>query len=198
MAAFEVAKALIAKHFQSMQWYSQLPGDWTGPYPLATPIIDYYAILGPVNITIKSYGDSFFFPSLSRLWERQEGYRYDAITKGQVNDWPDDWIVIVDVGADPFIFSKRTEKVFFAHHGEGDWQTTFLFNNLEEMASCILILGSVVHEAANNFTNADFLINRRYYLEAEWQLAKFLLSEPRATNLLTQLEWASVAFRENQ
>ena len=74
------------------------------------------------------------FPKLKGLWKYQEGYRWEGNTKKPVADWDDDWLVIADQGADPFILSRKTGKVLFANAGEGEWSPDEVFDNVAQMA----------------------------------------------------------------
>jgi hypothetical protein len=46
---------------------SQPKTDWTGQIPLPAFIEQFYRDVGPVDITIESYGNPYFLPRLSRL-----------------------------------------------------------------------------------------------------------------------------------
>jgi len=75
----------------------------------------------PLSVNLKSinlYG-------ASELIKRQAGYVYNGATQEKINDWPNDYIVIADRGADPYCLDLSlgdTSPVFFARHGEGRWK----------------------------------------------------------------------------
>jgi hypothetical protein len=50
--------------------------------------------VGPLDITIKSYGNPFFLPRLAALWEFQAGYRWHGFTGERIEDWDSDWLVV--------------------------------------------------------------------------------------------------------
>ncbi len=54
--------------------------EWMGKIPLADAIAEFYADLGPMDITIEGYGNPTFIPCLSRLWDHQAGYRWNGLT----------------------------------------------------------------------------------------------------------------------
>ena len=58
--------------------------------------------------------------------------------------WEEDWLVVADQGADPFILSRATGEVSLAQHGEGAWEPVPLFPNLNAMAACLGLVGSSV------------------------------------------------------
>lgn len=62
----------------------------------------------------------------SELIKRQEGYSYNPIDKKPIEDWPKNYVVIADDGADPYVLdlSKSDGEdapILFAYHGEGKW-----------------------------------------------------------------------------
>jgi hypothetical protein len=192
MAKFQVAKRLIEKHFSHDTWLTQLPNEWSGPFVLPEPLIEYYANIGPVDVSLDSYGNPFFLPRLAQLWEYQAGYRYDARTNQLLEIWDDDWIVVADKGADPFILSRTIGQVFFAHHGEGKWRHVLLFDNLEEMITSLLILAGVRSSVSRfEFTGDNSLIKSVFYYEALNQLTDVLQSAEKASDVLTQLGWVT-------
>ncbi|HEV2239311.1 MAG TPA: hypothetical protein VGR57_21830 [Ktedonobacterales bacterium] len=63
----------------------------------------------------------------SRLVENQAGYRWSGRTSEggwkRVSDWPEEWIVIADIGADPVIADagRRGTPISTAMIGAGEW-----------------------------------------------------------------------------
>src|SRR6266852_14956 len=99
----------------------QPASDWTGDVPLPPSVSQFYEEVGPVDISIESYGNPFFLPRLSKLWERQAGYRWHGWTGERIEDWDADWLVVAGHGAGPFILSTSSGLVLFDHHGRGRW-----------------------------------------------------------------------------
>src|SRR5688572_30311796 len=101
----ERVKELVGKHGDLR---SQPAEEWKGAFPLPQTLARFYRDIGPLDITIEGYGNPYFLPSLTRLWEFQAGYRWDGVTGERISDWDDDWIVVADEGGDPFILSRST------------------------------------------------------------------------------------------
>src|SRR5262249_1596276 len=112
MAPYETAKEILRRAFPSRVLRVQPPSDWLGEFPLPKQVAAYFAELGPVDVWIQGYGNPYFLPSLSGLWRHQAGYRYDPDTRERFPHWDDDWLVIADEGADPFIFSGHQQPFF--------------------------------------------------------------------------------------
>ena len=105
MSRYNLAKEILRRAFPNAKLISQTADLWQGDFPLPDAVAEYYQEFGAFNINIDSYGNSFFLPSLARLWESQVGYRFDGLTKERIEDWDDDWLIVGDQGADPFIYS---------------------------------------------------------------------------------------------
>src|SRR5262245_30438880 len=95
-------RALVAKHGTVRP---QPAAEWTVDFPPPPHLAQFYSDIGPLDVTIAAYGNPFFLPALSALWEFQEGYRWNSITHNRIEDWDDDWLVVGRQGGDPFIFS---------------------------------------------------------------------------------------------
>jgi hypothetical protein len=60
------------------------------------------------------------------LIKGQLGYSYNPLKKEIITDWPEDYVVIADDGADPYVLDLSKSDgidapVLFAYHGEGAW-----------------------------------------------------------------------------
>lgn len=124
-----LAKSLLSKHGVCR---SQPASDWKGDFPLPDQLAAFYNDVGPDNISIDTGANPIFLPSLSNLWERQAGYRWNGLTKQPIDDWDPEWIVVADEGADPYVFYRGT--ILFAYHGSGVWDFHESFPNLLAMA----------------------------------------------------------------
>jgi len=74
---------------------------------------------------------------VSELIKNQQGYSFNPETKKPIEDWPKDYVVIADDGADPYVLdlSKSDGKdapVLFAYHGEGAWDFREFSGSFEE------------------------------------------------------------------
>jgi hypothetical protein len=73
----------------------------------------------------------------SELIKNQDGYSYNPITKKTIEDWPKDYVVIADDGADPYVLDLSKSDgidapVLFALHGEGEWNFTPFASSFKE------------------------------------------------------------------
>jgi hypothetical protein len=189
MASYDLAKNLLTRACPTATFHSQPEVDWTGEYTLPAAIIEYFAQLGPVDVWVRGYGNPYFLPSLSNLWAHQSGYRTHGYTHERLLDWDDDWLVIADEGADPFIFSRTSEVILHDFHGEGVWQPTPLCENLLEMVTILAIIGDIVASAGRNLTDDNSIILPRHRAAAWIRIGESLGSRERAEKVLSTLGW---------
>jgi hypothetical protein len=62
----------------------------------------------------------------TNLISNQEGYSYNPVTQKIIEVWPENYVVIADIDADPFVLDLsnsdgKDAPVLFAYHGEGEW-----------------------------------------------------------------------------
>ena len=179
------ARELLAHHGTCS---AQIADDWTGEIPIPDDIARFYAEVGPRDIEIVGYANPTFIPSLSELWNRQAGYRWNGLTGEPIADWPDSWIVVADEGADPYIFDSDTRRVLFAQHGTGEWDAGEIYPDLNTMAACIATLGIVISEA-DDFTDDDFLVQPKYRDMAVARLTDLLGITTEAEAIVTTAGW---------
>jgi hypothetical protein len=191
MAAYDTAKELLSRADPTAVFRSQPAADWQGEFPLPSAVAEYFTQLGPVDVWIRGYGNPYFLPSLSKLWEHQTGYRTHGFTHERIADWDDDWLMIADEGGDPFIFSRASGGILHAYHGEGVWEPTQMFDSLVEMATTLAIIGDIVSTAGRELTDSDSLILPRYREKARMRVGKFLSSDERAGTILSCLGWSA-------
>lgn len=189
MSQYDLAKSIFSRAFPNEIFVSQSAGLWQGDFPLAEAVANYYADLGASDVNIENYGNPIFLPSLARLWEHQIGYRFDGLTKARLEDWDDDWLVIADRGADPFIYSRGSGKILFDYHGQGEWDPGELFSDLPAMVTSLAILGETVVDAGEDFTDEDSYINERYINAAKKKLIRVLNTEVEAETILAAFGW---------
>ena len=89
--------------------------DYLAEYPKKGKFIDDERFVNGLNL----YG-------ASELIKRQEGYSYNPIEKKPIDDWPKNYVVIADDGADPYVLDLsqsdgKEAPILFAYHGEGEW-----------------------------------------------------------------------------
>jgi hypothetical protein len=190
MSQYDLAKSIFSRAFSNETFVSQSAELWQGDFPLPEAVANYYFDLGASDVSIESYGNPIFLPSLSRLWEHQIGYRYHGLTGERIEDWDDDWLVIADEGADPFIYSRSSGTILYAFHGQGEWQPSELFSDLPAMVTSFAILGEIVVSAGNDFTDEDSYINERFIIAAKEELSCVLNSEVKAEVVLETFGWS--------
>jgi hypothetical protein len=120
MVSFERAKEVLALHGEVRP---QPPSDWNGPFPIPPAIERFYREVGPVDVRIGAYGNPYFLPRLTGLWEFQAGYRWNGLSGERIEDWDDDWLVVADEGGDPFMFSRSSGRILHAYSwGQSCWK----------------------------------------------------------------------------
>lgn len=95
--------------------------------------------------------NGFTLYGASELIDMQAGYSYNAFTKEEANDWPKNYIVIADHGADPFVLDlSRSDgedaPVLFAFHGEGEWDFTEVFSSFSKFLKLIQCIKETVSQ----------------------------------------------------
>jgi len=164
--------------------------DWTGPFALPTSAGRFYREVGPVDVFIKSFGNPFSLPGLARLRLSQAGYRWNGLTGELVADWDDDWLVVADQGGDPFILSRGSGVVLHDVVGGGLWEPRELFPNLDTMAACLAVLGSLVATAGEGFTDEGCNIRPEWLHVAISVLQPLLSQSYSAETVLDAVGWA--------
>jgi hypothetical protein len=168
---------------------AQTLADWKGEFALPASVEHFYRDVGPVDVTIQGYGNPYFLPALSGLWEFQAGYRWRGGTRERINDWDDDWLVVADEGGDPFIVSRSSGCVLLAQHGTGTWDPGEVFPDIGTMAACLAILGGIVRDAGESLTDERSYIRPESHAFAQRQLAEVLADEGAAEGVLAALGW---------
>ncbi len=189
MGTYDQARTILQRTNPNVVLRPQTADDWQGEYPLPPAVATYYAELGPDDVSIRGYGNGYYLPGLANLWTYQTGYRTHGHTGERIPDWQEDWLVVGDEGADPFIFSRERGTVLPAYHGEGHWQPQELFHDLAEMVTTLAILGEIVTLAGKSLTDKDCLLQARYLEEARARLTPVAGSAERAADILAALEW---------
>jgi hypothetical protein len=186
---YDAAKEIIAKSFPAEQLVPQDANDWQGPFALPEEVLEYYRELGPCDLALEHIASTFFLPSLARLWEHQAGYRYHPDTKEVFPDWDDDWLVIADEGADPFIYVRSSGQILHDTHGGGSWNPEFFCQNLETMVTSMAILSELVLAAGESLEFEENGICKTWYDKAVARLTELLGNEIDAKGMLGALGW---------
>jgi hypothetical protein len=175
------------------------PADlWRGEIPLPTPLAAFYAQIGPWGETIHANvgpvgidipGVNVSFPPLHRLWSLQAGYRWQGNSGERLLDWPDNWLVIADQHADPFIFDSNSGQVLFAFHGAGCWEASVLTQDLATFLAALAAIGTVYLDAGDDLDDDDGKLRPAHREEALAALATLLDDEDAAERFFETLEW---------
>ena len=184
MGKYDAAKEIIRKSFPEVQLLPQEASDWQGPFMLPEEVMEYYREFGPSDVAMEHMGSTVFMPSLSRLWEHQGGYRYNLNTKEVFPDWDDDWLVIADEGADPFIYVRSSGQIFHDWHGGGSWDPKFFCENLETVVTVLATSCDIVHSAGGIYAELD-----DWYPRAVSRFSELLGNEIDAKEMMGKLGW---------
>ena len=193
MSEYDLAKEIFTRSFPNERFISQPPELWKGEFPLPEPVVQYYRELGASKVNIENYGNSIFLPSLSGLWDYQAGYRYHPETKERFEGWDDDWLVIADQGADPFIYSRQSGEILHDRHGGGVWEPSEFFPDLPKMVTTFAIMGEIVVNAGEDFTDEDGYMNQQFINMAKARLDRLFNSSLEAEVILDSFGWLSRA-----
>lgn len=183
MNSFESLRAQFAR-FGELR--PQPRDAWQGDIALPQVLADFYEQVGPwgatyhqnvgpVGITLSETNISF--PPLYKLWERQAGYRWDASNGERVAEWQDNWLVIADQNADPFILDTETGKILYAMHGTGAWDAAVVAPDLPTFAAALAAVGVVCLEADEDLRNDDWEIRPEHRARA-LQALTIVLGDP--------------------
>src|SRR5258708_9257491 len=161
-----------------------------GLFPFPLDSIQSLPPAGPLTVLLPAYSHPCFLPRLTDLWSYQAGYRWNSLTGKLSADWPEEWLVIADQGADPFIFSRKTGVVQHDYHGSGKWQPKPIFPTVEAMITCLLVLGSVVPKPERDLTDKRGRIKETYRQQAIDRLRSLGQAPDLTEDGLKRLGWA--------
>lgn len=171
---------------------------WNGDIPLPAVLADFYEQVGPwgatyhenvgpVGITLSETNISF--PPLHRLWNLQAGYRWDASNGQRVPEWQDNWLVVADQNADPFILDTQTGRILHAMHGTGGWDPGEVAPDLPTLAAALAAIGLVCLEADEDLRDDDWEIKPEHRARALRDLTEVLGDEQEAKYFLDVIEF---------
>lgn len=122
---------------------------------LSDELIAWYTSNAPLDVNIPLTSNDLLLYDPKKLIDYQFGYRWHAISKERLDEWPSGWLVIGDIGADPLI--AHTDKVGTpisgALHGIGEWIPRLIAPNLAAFLQSMAVL-------VDTFNN--FPIDERY------------------------------------
>jgi hypothetical protein len=98
---------------------------WTLP-EIYLQFLKYYS---PLQVTIynKKYYQGLSLYGASNLIKSQQGYFLNPVTNEEFEEWPKNFVVIADAGADPFCINLNKIKdndapIYKSMHGNGEWK----------------------------------------------------------------------------
>ncbi|WP_309912409.1 hypothetical protein [Xanthomonas sp. 1678] len=178
----------------------QPASDWQGTIPLPAALADFYAQVGPWGETLHAQvgptgvsldigGNPVDIPPLHKLWQRQAGYRWNAVSGERIADWNEHWLVVADQGADPFILDTASGEILLAFHGAGAWQPKRLAASLDSAFGGLATIANAMAELGDDaFDDTDELLATARTAVAT-ALASYLGSAAQAAQFLDVLEW---------
>ena len=92
-------------------------------------------------------------------------------------------------GADLLIYSVRDAKILSALHRRGAWEPYEVYPNLNAMAACVAILGSVAVDAGDDLTDDEGCIRPKYRAQAMSRLTEELGNESDAEAAFGAAGW---------
>jgi hypothetical protein len=105
--------------------------------PLSPELITWYACAAPMSdVYIPQVGNDLRISGISELVQAQQGYRWVqwpiTAERKPGNDWPENWVVVADEGADPVLADTAIEgtPVLRDMHGMGRWAPWLLAPSL--------------------------------------------------------------------
>ena len=170
---------------------------WQGDVPLPPALATFYAQVGPWGETVHASvgpvgisvpGVNVAFPPLHRLWALQAGYRWEGDAGPRIADWPEQWLVIADQNADPFILDLDSGQVLFAFHGAGTWEATVLTEDLPTFVAVLAAVGTVYLEADDDLEDDEGEL-RDEHRQAALHAAVAVLGDEAADAFFDTLEW---------
>ncbi|MBN6112372.1 hypothetical protein [Xanthomonas bonasiae] len=178
----------------------QPASDWQGPIPLPATLADFYAQVGPWGETYHAHvgptgvsldigGNPVDIPPLHKLWQLQAGYRWNAVSGERLADWSEQWLVVADQGADPFILDVASGEVLFAFHGAGAWQPKRLAASLDSAFGGLATIANAMAELGDDAFDETDELRATARAAVASSLASYLGSAAQAAQFLDALEW---------
>ncbi len=125
----------------------------------------------------------------NQVYVRQAGYRWHGISGERLSGWQDDWLVVADQGADPFILETGSGRILFDLHGGRGWDPAPCFDDLWQMAASLACFGEVWSGAGEDILLDDCSVAPRYRQQLVDELQPILGSRQRAEDLADEFGW---------
>jgi hypothetical protein len=174
--------------------------DWCGDISLPALIARLYSELGPwgkvhhesvgpIGLSISAGGNPVNVPPLHKLWNAQNGYRFNGSPSKPLPGWQDHWLVVAQEGANPFIFDCHSEKVLFDMAGTGKWQPQEFANDLPTALGAIATVANELNALEDDAYDNTYELKATARTHIIKCLADFVGTESQALHMLNIWRW---------
>lgn len=147
-----------------------------------------YEEVGPIGSSIETIGGPVRIPPLYKLWDLQEGYRWDGNTRERLKNWKDDWLVIAALEADPFVLNINDGNILFGLHGQGVWNLQLFAPSIEKAFGILSTIGlALVQFGDDGYDDDSCEYTRELINFIEKQLVAYLNNRDHAKRVLDML-----------
>lgn len=167
----------------------QTANEWTGDFPLPPVVKAFYENIGPEDLSIPTGGNPVDVPSLSKLWERQAGYRWHGKTGERLSDWHDEWLVIAAEGGNPFILDVNNNEILFDMVGSGRWAPKHFASDLPTALGALGLIAVTLKKLGDDAWDETFELRENAREKVQVDLAKLIGSLESAKALLHAYHW---------
>jgi hypothetical protein len=116
-------------------------------------------------------------------------YRWGGMNGDRIHDGLDAWLVVANLGGDPFIFQRRTGVILHDFHGAGKWEPQFVFDDINSMAASLALLGTIFRQVGRGLWDDEYRMFAEYRGLAIDQIGDAIGSKFIATLFLDRLGW---------
>jgi len=105
-------------------------------YPINGVYLEFLTRFSPQDVCFYKAGGQYTIYGIDDILDYQIGYSIDD-SGNSLEGWPDNYLVIADSNSDPYCIDLRETDgaVYFAYHGEGEWNFNKSFDSLIEFIS---------------------------------------------------------------
>ena len=105
-------------------------------YKISGDYKEFLTRFSPQDVCYYKAGGQYTVYGVSDILDFQKGYGIDENGK-KLDGWPENYLVIADKDSDPYCInlSETNGAVYFACHGEGDWNFEKAYENIIEFLS---------------------------------------------------------------
>lgn len=156
MSYYHVARAFVLNGFPGEKVKSQSLRDWLGPFELPTDLECYYLDFGPMDLELNLGSETFYFPSLKKLWRYQSQFGFNSRRRASRVGWHPDWLAIADDGKRVVIYDRASGTVLLDSqpYDSERWQPQRLCKDLETMLKVLCVFSSACENYRGRFTGS--------------------------------------------